>query len=165
MDAFVVDTNVPVVANGTTEQAGPKCVAACVSVLNRIRREGIIVLDDGGRILREYLQYLSPSGQPGLGDLFMKWVWRNQAVVERCERVAINPTDAYESSFQEFPNNAELREFDRSDRKFVAVALASKSQPEVLNAVDSDWWHYRVPLERHGISVRFLCPEQFNSAK
>jgi len=161
MDAFVVDTNVPVVANGGTEQAGPMCIAACISALETIEQEGMIVLDDGGRILREYLCYLSPSGQPGVGNLFMKWTWQNQAVVECCKQVPITPTDPDETSFVEFPNDPDLEGFDPSDRKFVAVALASKCQPEVLNAVDSDWWHYRAPLERHGIRIRFLCPEQF----
>jgi hypothetical protein len=161
MDAFVVDTNVPIVANGNAPQAGPACVNACVSALGEIVHDGTIVLDDGGRILDEYFGHLSPSGQPGVGDSFMKWVWEHQAVAERCEQAAIHPLDEDETAFEEFPDDPELDTFDPSDRKFVATALASKSQPEVLNAVDSDWWEYRVPLERNGVRLRFLCPEQF----
>ncbi|HSU82609.1 MAG TPA: hypothetical protein VLR69_09330, partial [Thermoanaerobaculia bacterium] len=53
----------------------------------------------------------------------------------------------------------DLAAFDPSDRKFVAVAVASGEQPEILNASDTDWWHHREALSRHGVEVRFLCPQ------
>ncbi len=161
MSSFVVDTNVAVVANEGHEQAGPDCVLACVSALERIVQRETIVLDDGMRILREYMSNLSMSGQPGAGNAFMKWVWSVQAVAARCERVGIHPKWSNGESFEEFPDDEALTGFDRSDRKFVAVALASRSDPEILNAVDSDWWDLRKPLGRHGVRIRFLCPEQF----
>ena len=161
MGAYVVDTNVAVVANGRAGQAGPPCVSACVSALLEVCRNGTLVLDEGGRILDEYLRHLSPSGQPGVGDEFMKWVWQNQANSSHCERVVIHPSDDDETTFEEFPDDPDLQGFDRSDRKFVAVALASRNDPCVLNAVDSDWWDARVALKRRGVNVRFLCPEQF----
>jgi len=52
-----------------------------------------------------------------------------------------------------------LARFDRSDRKFVAVALASQLNPNVLNATDTDWWHYRECLAKHGVRVVFLCSD------
>ena len=61
--------------------------------------------------------------------------------------------------FEEFPDSARLSSFDRSDRKFVAVALASGSSPKVLNAADTDWWDHRQALEENGVDVVFLCPE------
>ena len=61
--------------------------------------------------------------------------------------------------FKNFPDDPDLDDFDPDDRKFVAVALASGTAPEILNASDTDWWNYRRPLERHGINVKFLCPE------
>ena len=62
----------------------------------------------------------------------------------------------------EFPDDPALTGFDSSDRKFVAVAVASEIQPALLNATDTDWWEYRVELERHGVNVHFLCPELMN---
>jgi hypothetical protein len=158
MKAAVVDTNVLVVANGRAAQAGPGCVANCVETLTQVQATGRIVLDDRLLILSEYLANASLSGQPGLGDAFLKWVWEHQAVAECCETVAVKPRDG---SFEEFPDTPELEGFDPSDRKFVAVAIASKNNPEVLNAVDSDWWDFRDVLTRNGVHVRFLCPEQF----
>ena len=158
MSAFVVDTNVPVVANGRSEQADPNCVIACIQSLQDIKSRGIVVLDDGMRILQEYRRNLSLSGQPGLGSAFLKWVWNIQAVDEQCERVPIRQRPEDDQDFEEFPRDPALAGFDRSDRKFVAVALASRKEPTILNAVDPDWWTYREALGKHGVRIRFLCP-------
>lgn len=162
MAAFVVDTNVPVVANGRSH-ADPDCVIACLDVLLEVASHGVIVLDDAMRILNEYLSHLSLAGQPGPGDSFMKWVWNVQADDSQCERVSLTPK--YESgaeSFEEFPDDPDLGDFDRSDRKFVAVALASVRAPLILNAVDSDWAESHEALVRNGVTVRFLCPQHVN---
>ncbi|HOX39973.1 MAG TPA: hypothetical protein PL033_18475 [Candidatus Brocadiia bacterium] len=124
-----------------------------------IIKSGGVVIDDEMRILEEYKNNLSMSGQPGPGDAFMKWVWDNQANPRRCEQVRI--TEDAAKGFAEFPDDQRLADFDRSDRKFVAVALASRNRPEILNAVDSDWWNCRVALEECGVIIRFLCPNQF----
>lgn len=159
MSAFVVDVNVPIVANGRSPQADDDCIVACVDKLDEVQASGVVVLDDGMRILREYMRNLSMSGQPGLGDFFMRWVWENQAVVARCERVSLTPRSDDQDDFVEFPDDSALNGFDRSDRKYVAVALSSQLNPEVLNAVDPDWWEYRLPLEATGVRVSFLCPQ------
>ena len=159
MSAFVVDTNVPVVANGHSEQADEDCVIACIDALAHVRDSGIIVLDSIGLILAEYMDNLSMSGQPGAGDLFMKWVFENQAVVERCEQVQLTQREDDPTSFTEFPEDEELAGFDRDDRKFVAAALTSANNPHVLNAVDSDWADSHAALVRNGIKIQFLCPQ------
>ena len=158
--AVVVDTNVPVVANVRSEQASPDCVDACTSALQDARNGGKVVMDDGLRILDEYMGHLSYSGQPGIGDAFFRWIWQNQVNPAVCERVTIHPRHGTEGDFEEFPQDPELQGFDRSDRKFVAVALASTNRPTILNAVDSDWWTYHKALERHGLKIEFLCREQ-----
>jgi len=90
----------------------------------------------------------------------MKWVWENQAVKERCERVTLTPISANPNDFDEFPNNdPELKKFDWADRKYVAVALASQNDPTILNAVDPDWWESKEALERNQVHLRFLCPQ------
>jgi hypothetical protein len=155
--ALVVDTNVPIVANGRAPQAGPSCVLACIDALDNLRLHQQIVLDNLGRILDEYRNHLSAKGQPGVGDAFFKWAWQNQGNAAHCEMVDIRPRGNGED-YEEFPDDPELARFDRSDRKFVAVALASHLDPSVLNATDPDWWDYRECLEKHGVRVVFLCP-------
>jgi len=154
----VVDTNVPVVANGKHERAGPECVAACISALIQARRK-LLLLDDRGFILAEYRRHLAHRGQPGVGDAFYKWLWDNQANPARCRIVVINPIGESETDFAEYPADPELAAFDPSDRKYVAVASASGLEPDILNASDTDWWSFREALMRHGINVKFLCPE------
>ncbi|MGD8453692.1 MAG: hypothetical protein PVJ57_17910 [Phycisphaerae bacterium] len=160
MSAFVIDTNVPVVANGRAEQAGAGCVLACLQALEEVYASGIVILDEGGLVLDEYMNNLNMSGQPGAGDFFFKWVWQNQAVPQRCERVTITPRQDDPSDFEEFPRDPRLAGFDRADRKFVALAIASSLEPTVLNAVDSDWWDFGAALAENGARVRNLCPEQ-----
>ena len=158
MGAFVVDVNVGVVANGAHERAEAACRLACMRALKEAMGE-VVCLDDGGRILVEYRKHLSLSGQPGAGDEFMYWVHQNQRVKEVCERVGITRRPDDDRDFEEFPRDPDLAGFDRDDRKYAAVALASSRVPEVLNASDTDWWIFHDALARHGVRVRFVCPE------
>ena len=161
MKAFAVDTNVLVVANNKTPEAGPECVRACVDALEGIQKKGLLVLDEAMLIFQEYQNHCSFSGQPGVGDAFFKWVHDNRYNDHRCERVALTPSSDADQEFEAFPADPDLAGFDPSDRKFVAVALASTRKPTLLNAVDSDWWDYREALSRNGVKLIFLCPEQF----
>jgi len=161
VSAFVIDVNVAVVANGASRQADTACVLACIQILKELR-ENVIAIDDRDHILSEYRGQLSMSGQPGVGDEFMQWIHQNQCTESICERVAITPYPEW--GFEEFPHDDRLgrvtdpRRFDRSDRKYVAVALASRQSPTILNAVDSDWSEYRDALLAHGVVVEELCP-------
>jgi hypothetical protein len=154
----VVDTNVPVVANGHSKQASPECTLNCVEWLRKIT-SGVekLVLDGQWRIIREYMSNLRSSGQPGVGDAFLRWVLINWNNTRRCELVTITPTDVGETSFQEFPAGSELSDFDPDDRKFVAVALAHGQKPPILQAVDTAWWELRDALCCNGVKVEFLC--------
>jgi hypothetical protein len=153
-----MDTNVAVVANGRAEQAGDRCVATCITNLLEIRDSRRVLLDESGLILEEYRRHLSPAGQPGPGDAFFKWLWNNQSNPDQCRQVPITPIQG-SRGFEELPDDPDLEAFDPSDRKFVAVAVASGEHPPILNAADTDWWIHREALRRRGIEVRFLCPE------
>lgn len=159
MKAVVVETNVLIVANRGTKQAGPDCVLACVDALETAKERQIVVIDADAEIFGEYFRHVRRSGQPGLGDAFVKWLWDNQAYPKHCERVDIRVKSSDDSDLETFHDDPELAAFDPSDRKFVAVALRSRHQPTVLNATDTDWWHFKATLGKHKISVRFLCPE------
>ncbi len=152
-----MDTNVAVVANGQAEQASPSCTLKCIEALRHIRDERRILLDEGNLILQEYRGRLSFSGQPGPGDFFFKWLHDNQANPVHCRKIPLHPHP--DRDFEEFPDDPALSSFDRSDRKFAAVALASGTRPKVLNASDTDWWNYHAQLQNHGVEVDFLCPE------
>lgn len=152
----VVDTNVPLVANRAAHQASPSCIATCARRLQEIEDNGVLVLDDEWYILREYMHRLRSEGQPGPGDRFLRWVLTHRANPLRCEMVHLTPSG---DSFLEFPDDEALAGFDPGDHKFAAVAHAHPAHPPVLNATDSDWWHYRRALQAHGIQVDFVCDD------
>lgn len=114
---------------------------------------GILVLDDQWLILGEYMKNLRSQGQPGIGDAFLRWVLTNQMNPSRCEQVSISTGSG---GFPVVPDS--LLDFDPSDKKFVALSLAHPDQPAILNATDTDWWHFRDELAAAGVVVEFLCP-------
>lgn len=158
----VVDTNVPILANDEGS-AGPACRLRCVKEVERVMQRGRILLDTEWRILKEYMHKLSPSGQPGLGDAFLKWVLTQQANPEICKYQSITPRRSASEDYEEFPRDPALAEFDAADRKFVAVAAAHPENPMVLQGFDSKWWGFRKALEGVGVAVNFLCPEEIES--
>ncbi len=158
----VVDTNVPVAANGKSS-AGVACAAACARELNAVMRSGHVVIDDGNpsAVLKEYRANLSPAGQPGVGDQFLLWLLLNQYNPSRCSRITITPTE--DGSYAEFPDHGGLRKFDPSDRKFVAIASAHPDKPCILQANDSKWWGFREIFPECGMNVTFLCPAEIEA--
>jgi hypothetical protein len=52
-----------------------------------------------------------------------------------------------------------LHILDRSDRKFVAVALAVDPHPPIINATDTDWAKAKDYLTGVGLVVQELCPD------
>jgi hypothetical protein len=154
----VIDTNVPLTAN-KKDAPSPACVLACMQALEALTRSGHLVLDDGWRIINEYKHKLSPNGQPGLGDRFLKWVLTNHANPQRCTKVPLTPRPEDPRDFEEFPRDEALSGFDPSDRKFVAVSCAHPERPPILQATDSKWWGLREAFQRCGVDIRFLCPK------
>lgn len=160
----IVDTNVPLVANGKADQASEDCVETCIDRLMQITEGDVkLVLDDDRRIMGEYRNKLDPGGFPGVGDAFLKWVEINWTNSQRCDLVSITPIDDSETDFQEFPTDPTLTDFDPDDRKFIAVALAHSEKPPILQAVDSAWWTYRDALRQNGVTVDFICEDDIRS--
>jgi hypothetical protein len=154
----IVDTNVLLVASRKAPQASLTCVLTCIEYLDTIQKSGTLVIDSNRLIISEYMNKNSMSGQPNSGDAFLKWAWDHQAT-SRCEQVPI--TQISEGEFAEFPDSESLKNFDKSDRKFVAVALTHHATPAIANAVDSDWHNHQQALAEHGVKLDFLCPEIF----
>lgn len=149
----IVDTNVPIAANGHADRASVACITECSRRLRQLMQFGILVLDDQWLILGEYMKNLRSQGQPGIGDAFLRWVLTNQMNPSRCEQVSISTGSG---GFPVVPDS--LLDFDPSDKKFVALSLAHPDQPAILNATDTDWWHFRDELAAAGVVVEFLCP-------
>ena len=160
MITVIVDTNVPKVANGFSEQASEDCVEICVERLEQITTgEMKLALDDQRRIIDEYRRQLNPSGQPGFGDAFLKWVEINWTNPQRCDLVEITPVVGLKINFEEFPDDSRLTDFDDDDRKFIAVACAHPQKPPILQAVDGKWRDFLDALHENGVTVEYLCED------
>ena len=152
MKPHVIDTNVAIVANGRDTHADDACQLACVDALALVATQEVAI-DDGGLMLAEYAEHLRFAGRPGIGDKFFKHVFDHQYQPARVRRVAISPVEDDRRGFDELPPN----QLDRSDRKFLAVAVAANAA--ILNATDSDWDEQATLMEDLEVEVRQLCPQ------
>ena len=176
MPAVIIDTNVIVVANteiredengklvavGMAEHASPACINTCKNRLTQIRSGATkVVLDDKERIIGEYRRNVEGSRQNRAGDLFWAWLMRIQWTEEKCTRVRITPLHGNGTEFEEFPADAALNDFDKDDRKFIAVAIAYardyQQTASILQAVDTKWEDFIEALQRHGVEVERIC--------
>jgi hypothetical protein len=153
----VIDTNVPIVANGRPDSSNGgrlpsiACRLAAIDFLEEALTKRRVVLDIAGEIQAEYRRHLSPTGQPGVGDRFYLEVLMSAPA--RDERIEL-PRDAA-GAYEHFPDDPALCGFDPSDRKFAAIARCAKAP--VVNATDTDWLYYNGPLAANGITVQFVC--------
>ena len=99
------------------------------------------------------MRHLSFSRMPGVGDAFFKHVFNYQYRGDRVRRTPITPSADDRRGFEELPENR----LDRSDRKFLAVAVVANAV--VLNATDSDWVEHKALTETLGVQVEQLCPQ------
>lgn len=148
----VVDTNVPIVANGRETNASIDCRLAAIEFMHAICMRGKAALDLNGEIQEEYHRYLNPRGQPGVGDRFYQLILNSAP--SRVERIDL-PKDPLTGEFEDFPSAPELAGFDISDRKFAAVAR--RLGIPVANATDQGWLEYRSVLKASSIEVEFVC--------
>lgn len=155
MTAIIVDTNVILVANRQHQDISPACVAACAKRLQAVMQTGRLALDDGFRILNEYLHKTTPKTGNRPGDAFVKWALRNNANPQRVTCVKLD--NHAERGFESFPEDPDLVAFDHADRKFVAVSCAHPDTPPILQAADSKWLDWAEPLSRAGVAVEFIC--------
>ena len=154
MTAFVVDTNVAVVANrGPEVTADLSCQLKCVERLQHLIELGTVAIDETGLVLEEYAKRLGWSGGPGVGSAFFKYIHNYQHLGERVRRVAVTQSDDDRKGFEELPENT----FDRADRMFLAVAVVANAV--VLNATDSDWCEHEALMYQLEVEVHQLCPE------
>lgn len=155
----VVDTNVAVTANGKQGNATRACVDASARALQRVMADGHLFVDDAGEIVREYRNNLNARGEPGPGDIFLKWVLTHEWGGIKVTRIPLTRSGDCVTTFAALPAPRAGTTYDPSDCKFLALAAAHGEHPPILQATDSKWWGWRDSLNDLGVKVIFLCPE------
>lgn len=153
----VVDTNVILTANRQHADVSEACIVSCAQRLQAIMTGGRVVIDDEYRILKEYQNKTTPHVGQRAGDVFVKWLLRNNANAVRCDQVKL--VEHQDRGFESFPEDGRLETFDPADRTFVAVACAHADHPPIAQATDSKWIDWAPALRDHGVNVEFLCPK------
>jgi len=159
----VVDTNVATTANGMNDGVSQGCVLASARALQCVMGGGHIYIDACGLIVGEYQRNLKRSGQPGPGDAFFKWLLTNEWSSHLVTRVPITPKQHDSEDFEELPATDDGTVYDRSDRKFLAVAAAHEDHPHILQSFDSKWWGWQGQLAKCGVTIHFLCKDEIRA--
>jgi len=152
----VVETNITIAANGLNTHACKACQLDCIDFLQKLvtqKSRNRIFLDSFGLIFDEYKNHLNYKGQPGVGDVFFKYLHDHMYLNKNVKLVPITPVVDEARGFSELPINT----VDKSDRKFLAVAHVAKAT--VFNALDTDWQEQAMFIEMLGVSVKQICPE------
>lgn len=156
---YIIDTNVPLVAQGTANHMTIDCSSKCAEFLEKLFVGKFkLVLDTEYHLIREYEIKMPKGSQSQYGNRFLKWIYNNQANPLKVKQVEIHQLDEY--NFTEVPQRLVDIGFDNSDRKFVAVAIANNNQAPIAQAADSKWIGWEEALNNEGITVRFLCKEE-----
>lgn len=156
----VIDTNVTKTANHANPGASADCAAASAKALQTVISRGHVFIDDGGLILQEYRANLNARGEPGPGDVFLKWLLTHEWTGARVTRVTITSRNGDPEDFEELPAPDDGTSYDRSDRKFLAVAAAHPDRPPILQSFDSKWWGWQTALQKIRVSIHFLCEDE-----
>jgi hypothetical protein len=152
---LVVDTNVFAVAEGMHRGASGECVLSCIRFLRKIDGGAAIAVDLGDEILLEYINTLSSAEVPGLATKLARLLYRTRFGSDTVRRVPITRRDEPPGMYEEVPET--LHDFDDDDQKFLAVAVAEGGNPQVLQALDREWYDRYDDLRAAGIDVQFVC--------
>ena len=159
MPEYVIDTNVILSADGKHADVCAQGVTDCAQRLLIVSVNGGLVLDDGERIIGEYLNKTRPWNPQTAGEQFVKWVLDNKHDIACCASVSITPKVDDPEDFDEFPADLRLATFERADRKFVATACAREGQPPIVVAMDTDYYmpDHRAAFAACGVHIDFIC--------
>ena len=159
---IIVDTNVIAAANCLTDHLSDKDTLSCQKFLADLFQDNIytiIAIDTSFKVLGEYFKYSNPSGQPGIGDKFAKWIYNNQFNQDKCKRLEIHK-NGEDGDYIEFPDTPSLNNFDLNDRKYVAICVAANKVPHIVNGTDSDWYNFAEAFLEEGISIENICCDE-----
>lgn len=148
---YIIDTNIFIAANGKADQLKEEDINKCKLFVASLFSDTTISLDLQGEIFKEYFDHVNWSGQPGIGDAFVKNLWDRQHDKTICEMVDIKKDK--NGIYKQLRNKDDLLQFDPNDHKFIAVCLGSKNPVGICNACDSDWENNKSLLSKYKIIV------------
>lgn len=158
MAELIIDTNVPIVAQGNSAFSFD-CENVCADFMEKIiAGKNTIVLDSDGYILSEYENNHNKKGPSTYLKVYLKWLYNNIGNPQKVKFVDIHSDG--NKLFVEVPDSISIIGFDRSDLKFIALSIANSNLAPIVEAADSKWIGWEKALNDEGISVIFLCKSE-----
>lgn len=165
----IIDTNVPLTAAGMNENATTTCKQTCVNLVNLVRNRAVcIVIDRDGEVLREYANKvrLQRNLSLDLAGLFLIYIRSNAGYRDRVRQILLRKDNG---EYVDWPQDKKLADFDRNDRKWVALARAftreeDRSAP-IAYAIERDWDKHRNTLTSHGVELEPLCATDHHAGR
>jgi hypothetical protein len=163
MTRKILDTNVIIQADGSqSPQTAAQCIELCRRLLFQCTTDNFQIVIDAGPhgsdILAEYQNKLSYYGG-SYGEMFVRWLLNNLGDEKHVFQVPLTRTE--EDTYQEFPDDPDLRKFDPRDRKWIAAGAAhylyeGKIAP-IVQSADVKWRAFVATFAKYHVQVDFLC--------
>lgn len=164
---IIIDTNVICQADNISYGEMPtllaKCTLECIRFLNNIiiSSDFHVILDAGREILGEYERNVS-SSQPTVANSFMRWLY--SYIANMPVEDLINLTKNGDNTYEEYPADERLSNFDPPDKKFIALSNAHPCKPHIIQGTDCKWYGFKNIFAEHGIIIDFLCEDYIKDA-
>lgn len=156
-DKIIMDTNVAAKAATPQEECKPEewnMQEQCIEFIREFTKniDSQLVLDFDYEIIKEYRNRI-PDNTP-IGKIF--WRWFNSYIGKiPFENMAKLEKDA-DGNYIMFPLEKRTEEFDKSDRKFVALARTHNEHPPIIEAADGKWLGFKDVFSEYGVHIEFL---------
>ncbi len=153
----IMDTNVAVKAAtppGKCKEEELKMQKTCMKFIKNFtdNPESKLVIDTDYEIIREYRNRV--PGNTNIGKIF--WRWFNAYAGRISSEDIVKLEKDSDGNYLMFPMEQRTKDFDYSDRKFIALAKAHPEHPPIIEAADGKWLGYRDIFEEYGIHIKFL---------
>ena len=154
---IIMDTNVA--AKAATPQAECKpeewdMQEQCIEFIREFTKDvcSQLVLDLDYEIIKEYRNRIPANTE--MGNIFWKWFNKYIGTIPFENMVKLEK-DA-EGNYIMFPLEERTKEFDRSDRKFVALSRTHIDHPQIVEAADGKWLGFKEVFAEYGVHIEFL---------
>lgn len=154
---IIMDTNVAVKAATPQQDCKEEeweMRKICIYFIQNLTRnpESKLVLDLDYEIIKEYRNRIPKNTNEGL--IFWRWFDTYIGRISFEDFVKLDK-DA-DGNYSMFPLEERTKEFDLSDRKFVALSRTHSEHPPIIEAADGKWLGFKEVFEEYGVHIEFL---------
>lgn len=157
MSRIILDTNVPAKASVSPNSCPVEELEmqkACMEYIRALTmdKEKKLVLDLGYEIWKEYNNNVCRNSN--MGKLFFRWFYDYCKTILPQDHIKLDKDE--NGQYVDYPYDEATKEFDESDKKFVALANAHSEKPPIIEAADGKWLGYEEAFAKYGIHIEFL---------